>query len=97
MDQEPKATRSGNVCIHGMRFVTKASLAYVATQVSMSDSERSIVELYSAGSICFDFGTSIFRTDLITDSKRFYTSILDLLDDPDEKDEVDQLVVWWNR
>jgi len=37
------------------------------------------------------------RTDLVTDSERFYTSILDLLDDPDEKDEVDQLLMWWNR
>ena len=33
VDQEPKATRSGNARIHGMRFTTKASLAYVATQV----------------------------------------------------------------
>ena len=37
------------------------------------------------------------RTDLITDSERFYTSILELLDDPEEKEEVDQLVGWWNR
>ena len=34
VDQEPKATRSGNARIHGMRSTTKASLAYVATQVS---------------------------------------------------------------
>ena len=33
VDQEPKATRSGNARIHGMRSTTKASLAYVATQV----------------------------------------------------------------
>ena len=33
VDQEPKATRSGNARIHGMRRVTKASIAYVATQV----------------------------------------------------------------
>ncbi|KIJ09521.1 hypothetical protein PAXINDRAFT_17395 [Paxillus involutus ATCC 200175] len=37
------------------------------------------------------------RTDLVTDSERFYTSILQLLDDPDEVDEVDQLLTWWNR
>jgi len=36
-------------------------------------------------------------TDLVTNLERFYTSILDLLDDPDEKDEVDQLLMWWNR
>jgi len=34
VDQEPKATRSGNARIHGMRSMTKASLAYVATQVN---------------------------------------------------------------
>jgi len=33
VDQEPKATRSGNAWIHSMRAVTKASIAYVATQV----------------------------------------------------------------
>jgi len=35
--------------------------------------------------------------DLVTDSERFYTSIDELLDDPKEKDEVDQLMTWWNR
>jgi hypothetical protein len=34
VDQEPKATRSGNARIHGMTQVTPASVAYVATQVS---------------------------------------------------------------
>lgn len=33
VDQEPKATRSGNARIHGMTAVTPASIAYVATQV----------------------------------------------------------------
>ncbi|KAF9238704.1 hypothetical protein BU15DRAFT_88319 [Melanogaster broomeanus] len=66
VEQEPKATRSGNARIHGMRSVTKASLAYVATQ------------------------------DHVTDSERFYNSILELLDDIDEKDEVEQLLTWWN-
>ena len=36
-------------------------------------------------------------TNHVTDSERFYNSILELLDDPDEKDEVDQLLTWWNR
>ena len=36
------------------------------------------------------------RTDHVTDSERFYNSILELLDDPDEKDKVDQLLTWWN-
>jgi len=41
--------------------------------------------------------TQVFsHTDLATDSERFYNSILGLLDDPDEKGEVNQLMVWWN-
>jgi len=33
VDQEPKATHSSNARIHGMRAITKALIAYVATQV----------------------------------------------------------------
>jgi hypothetical protein len=36
-------------------------------------------------------------TDLVTDSERFYNSILDLLNDPEEKEEVDELLLWWNQ
>ena len=36
-------------------------------------------------------------TDLVTDSERFYSSIVELLNDPDEMEEVDQLMMWWNR
>ena len=34
VDQEPKATQSGNVRIHSMMWVTPASITYLATQVS---------------------------------------------------------------
>jgi hypothetical protein len=37
------------------------------------------------------------RSDTITDSERFYNSILQFLEDADEKNEVDVLLVWWNR
>jgi len=37
------------------------------------------------------------RTDKVTDSKRFYTSLFDMLDDPGEKKEVEALLSWWNR
>ncbi|KAG1734250.1 uncharacterized protein EDB91DRAFT_1238450 [Suillus paluster] len=33
----------------------------------------------------------------VTNSEWFYNSILDIFEDPDEKQEVDDLVVWWNR
>jgi hypothetical protein len=37
------------------------------------------------------------RTDKISDSERFYNSVLDLLEDIDEQEEVRDLLVWWNR
>ena len=37
------------------------------------------------------------RTDLVMDSECFYNSILELLDDPKEKGEVDELMTWWNQ
>ncbi|KIJ62743.1 hypothetical protein HYDPIDRAFT_93808, partial [Hydnomerulius pinastri MD-312] len=80
VDQEPKATRSGNARIHGMYSVTKASIVYVATQARFALTSTQVFS----------------RTDLVTDSERFYNSVIDLLDDPEEKEEVDQLLTWWN-
>lgn len=41
---------------------------------------------------------SIFsRTDKVTDSETFYTSIYNLLDDPLEEVEVQELIAWWNK
>ena len=37
------------------------------------------------------------RTDLVTDSETFYKSVLGLLEDGEEKSEVDALLSWWNR
>jgi hypothetical protein len=37
------------------------------------------------------------RTDTITDSERFYNTIIDLFDDIDENEEVNDLETWWNR
>jgi hypothetical protein len=33
----------------------------------------------------------------VTDSETFYSSILELLEDPDERSEVTELLMWWNR
>ncbi|KAG1794537.1 uncharacterized protein HD556DRAFT_1431906 [Suillus plorans] len=81
MEKEPKATRSGNAYLHGMKSVTKGSLAYIATQVRFSLSSSSVFS----------------RTDTVTDSENFYHSILDLLEDPDENEEVADLMTWWTR
>ncbi|KAG1867144.1 hypothetical protein C8R48DRAFT_599961, partial [Suillus tomentosus] len=61
--------------------VTKGSLAYVATQIRFALSSSSVFS----------------RTDTVTDSENFYHSILDLLEDPDEIEEVNDLMTWWTR
>ncbi|KAG2047190.1 hypothetical protein BDR06DRAFT_1032520 [Suillus hirtellus] len=81
VDKEPKATRSGNAYLHGMKSVTKGSVAYIATQVRFSLSSSSVFSW----------------TDTVTDSENFYLSILDLLEDPDESQEVADLITWWMR
>ncbi|KAG6912633.1 hypothetical protein DXG01_013209, partial [Tephrocybe rancida] len=40
VEKENKATRSGNARIHGMVSVTRASIAYVATQVFPGHEEQ---------------------------------------------------------
>ncbi|KAG1862623.1 hypothetical protein F4604DRAFT_1882268 [Suillus subluteus] len=81
VDKEPKATRSGNARLHGMNAVTIASISYIATQVRFALSSSSVFS----------------RTDTTTDSETFYHSLLDLFEDPDECNEVDELLTWWNR
>ncbi|KAG1793400.1 hypothetical protein EV424DRAFT_1335986, partial [Suillus variegatus] len=78
VDKEPKATRSGNAYLHGMKSVTKGSLAYIATQ---------------AHSVSLSSSSVFSRTDTVTDSENFYHSILDLLEDPDESEEVCDLMM----
>ncbi|KAH6879665.1 hypothetical protein BKA70DRAFT_1378294 [Coprinopsis sp. MPI-PUGE-AT-0042] len=81
VEREVKATRSGNARIHGMTAVTRASLAYIATQVRFSLTSASIFS----------------RADSETDSETFYHSVLDLLEDPEEQHEVKELLNWWNQ
>lgn len=105
--EEPKAMCSCNACIHGMYLVTKALIAYVVTQVGFS-----FDWIFAFGSSPFSHTHFAFtsaqvfsHSDLSTDSecfynsvlKHFYNSILKFLDDPEEKDEVELLLGWWNR
>ncbi|KIM64067.1 hypothetical protein SCLCIDRAFT_115978, partial [Scleroderma citrinum Foug A] len=49
---------------------------------------------------CFALtSTQVFsHMDHVTDSEHFYNSILELLEDPEEKDaKVNQLMTWWNQ
>jgi hypothetical protein len=80
-----------------MTRVTPPSIAYVATQVRFP---KFYAKLHTdTPQVRFALSSSpIFsRTDLITDSERFYNSVLDLFEDIDEKAEVDELLTWWNR
>ncbi|KIM88178.1 hypothetical protein PILCRDRAFT_51494, partial [Piloderma croceum F 1598] len=80
VDKEHKATRSGNARLHNMTRTSPASVAYIATQVRFALSSSSVFS----------------RTDTVTDSERFYNSLLEILDDPAEKQEVDALFKWWD-
>ncbi|KAF7972820.1 hypothetical protein HWV62_17020 [Athelia sp. TMB] len=76
-----KATCCGNTQLHRMTCTTKGSLAYKATQVQFA--------------LC---SAAVFaRTDTVTDSERFYISILELLEDPAKAKEVRGLLTWWDR
>ncbi|KAH6869378.1 hypothetical protein BKA70DRAFT_1379688 [Coprinopsis sp. MPI-PUGE-AT-0042] len=81
VDRQPRATRSGNARIHGMTKVTIASLAYVATQVRFALSSSPVFS----------------RTDLVTDSERFYGSVIDTFNQPAEQCHVVPLLAWWNK
>ncbi|THH16841.1 hypothetical protein EW146_g3868 [Bondarzewia mesenterica] len=81
VDKEPKATRAGNARIHGMMRVTRASIAYIATQVRFALTSSPVFS----------------RTDTVTDSERFYNSVLELFEDIEEQEEVNALLLWWNR
>jgi len=81
-----------------MTQVTPASIAYIATQVG-PDILLNIPLLTISLQLRFALSSaSIFsRSDTITDSERFYNSVLELFEDVEEKREVDDLLAWWNR
>ncbi|KAH6904935.1 hypothetical protein BKA70DRAFT_1373300 [Coprinopsis sp. MPI-PUGE-AT-0042] len=78
---ERPSTRSSNSSLHGMTSVTKASLCYIATQVRFAISSTAVFS----------------RSDTTTDSERFYNSLMTLLEDAEERDEVKRLMAWWDR
>jgi hypothetical protein len=61
--------------------------------VSQDESSAIVYQLRFALS-----STAVFsRTDTVTDSERFYNSILDFFDDVEEQQEVEGLLAWWNQ
>lgn len=83
-----------------MTSVTRASLAYICTQVSLSLTSL-VLALASThlSKVRFSLtSTNVFsRSDSETDTKTFYNSILDLLEDPEEQEEVKDLLCWWDK
>ncbi|KAH6885583.1 hypothetical protein BKA70DRAFT_1444974 [Coprinopsis sp. MPI-PUGE-AT-0042] len=78
-----RATRCSNSRIHGMSAVTIPSIAYIATQVRKSLPRGLKGHIFS-------------RSDTITDSERFYNSLISLMEDPEEQAEVKVLLRWWD-
>jgi hypothetical protein len=82
-----------------MTSVTLASVAYIATQVgNFIDLFCSLfIALHVQVRFALSSSPVFSRTDLATDSENFYNSVLDLFNDVDELEEVNALLVWWNR
>ena len=78
-----------------MTCISMASLAYVATQVGPATTPFIMVLI--VGQLLFALSSSLVcRTDTTTDSERFYNTVLDFLDNPDKKPNVNELLDWWN-
>lgn len=99
VDSETKATRSGNARIHGMTAVTLPSIAYVATQVNLCFCSSDVTVTHFSCQVRFALSSqsTFARTDSITDTERFYNSIMVLFRNKDELSEVNELTAWWNR
>jgi hypothetical protein len=81
-----------------MTKVTPASIAYVAMQVHILPFMLFLLLTYPL-QVRFALSSSpVFsRSDTATDSERFYSSIAGLFSDPEEQEEVNDLLTWWNR
>jgi hypothetical protein len=95
VDKEPKAMRSSNACLHSMKSITKGSLAYIATQARSKLNTPYFFWPFIKVQFSLSLSSVFLRTDTVMDSKNFYHSILYLLEDPEESEEVGNLMMWW--
>jgi hypothetical protein len=79
-----------------MTQVTTASLAYVATQVCFFYCSDNLQLTRWQLRFALSSSSVFCRTDTLTDSERFYESVLDFLEHPDEQKEVCEPLNWWN-
>ena len=96
-----RSTRAGNAQIHGMTRVTPASIAYVAMLVrvlSHASSPRGLLTP-TLDQVRFVLGsaTCFSRKDTVSDSERFYLTVYDFLTNPQERQNVGELLQWWDR
>ncbi|KAH6913749.1 hypothetical protein BKA70DRAFT_1095841 [Coprinopsis sp. MPI-PUGE-AT-0042] len=101
VDGDRTATRAGNARLHNMNSVTKASIAYVATQATIW--RYSVLDFgpdelrFSKVRFALSSTQTFSRADEEMDSETFYNSIIEFLEDPEEQKEADSLVEWWNK
>ena len=57
------------------------------------DIPPAITEVISLGPLCIE----LVSPDTITGSERFYDSVMEIFEDPEERMEVNDLLIWWNR
>jgi hypothetical protein len=64
----------------------------------MSGADALVTHHWRSDQLRFELSSSsvFYQSDTVTDSKRLYECVLDFLDDPEEKDEVGDLLNWWN-
>jgi len=73
-----------------------ASLAYVVTQVHLAVMFHCYATDHLAAPFALSSSSVFCRTDTTTDLEGFYDSVLDFLDDSDEKNDIHELLDWWN-
>ena len=78
-----------------MLCATCGLIAYIATQVYLLLYKYMCLLTFNS-EVLFTLSSSSC-TDKICDSECFYSSIVELLYDPEEQKEVEELLSWWNQ
>ncbi|PIL33183.1 hypothetical protein GSI_04633 [Ganoderma sinense ZZ0214-1] len=76
-----RSTKSSNAAMHGMTKVTPASIVYVTTLVRFALGTRA----------------TFARNDTTADYQSFYNLLLSVLAHPAERENVNDLLSWWNK
>nr|VWO99861.1 Type III effector HopI1 [Ganoderma boninense] len=81
VDDSGRSTKSSNAAMHGMTKVTPASIVYVATLVRFALGTRA----------------TFACNDTTADYQKFYNMLLAFLVHPAERENVNDLLSWWNK